>query len=332
MLDSETSSIPTLGKAAVLHRSFLPLAFSPRGLWRVFSTLFVYLTFLLLIGLLLLLVLMQAAFPKVFDTVASSFTFSLAPIGAIFVSPRSYFAILHSVDLASLVGVLGTILGGAFAVVIERCAIPFRRTVATNPWILFLTPAYLKTVAWVLLMSSGVYLAEFGILPPMTGSLFFAFPGLTLVHVLGLFPFASFIIGSALRGLGEDAARVGGGPLWRVWLRINLTHLVPALALIFIAIFAQVLSDFGLASTIARMSNFGVLTYEIYAATSSYPINFPLAGTQSLVLLVLMMAVVVIDRLLRGRGEVKLFSGHTRQWRDYRLGSWGWLVTLVVFL
>ena len=334
MSDSETSSLTTFGRAAVSHRSFFPLAFSPRVIWGVFSTLIVYLTFFLLIGLPLLLVLMQAVFPNVFDNVAPNFTFSLAPIGEIFVTPRSYFAILHSVELASLVGVLGTILGGLFALVIERCDIPFRRTVAAIPWILFLTPAYLKTVAWVLLMSSGGYLAEFGLLPPMTGSLFFAFPGLALVHVLGLFPFATFIIGSALRGLGsemEDAARLGGVPLWRVWLRINLPLLAPALALSFIAIFAQVLSDFGLASTIARMSNFGVLTYEIYAATSSYPINFPLAGTQSLVLLLLMTVVVVIDRLLRRRGDLKLISGRTRPSRDYQLGRWRWLVTFAVF-
>jgi iron(III) transport system permease protein len=130
----------------------------------------------------------------------------------------------------------------------------------------------------------------------------------------------------------EDAARLGGVPLWRVWMNINLPLLAPALALSFIAIFAQVLSDFGLASTIARMSNFGVLTYEIYAATSSYPIDFPLAGTQSLVLLLLVTIAVLIDRLLRRKDELKLISGRSRPSRDYDLGYWRYGVTALALL
>ena len=90
--------------------------------------------------------------------------------------------------------------------------------------------------------------------------------------------------GCLLAGLGselEDAARLSGAAPLRIWLRINGPLLAPAIALSFIATFAEVLSDFGLASTIARMSNFGVLTYGIYAAASDYPVDFPAAGAQA---------------------------------------------------
>jgi len=319
----------------MIHRGLIMRFSNANTLLSAVSSTLVYLAFFLLIGLPLTLVVMQVIFPDVFNPSNPNFVMSFGPLGRIFSLPRVYLAILHSVELASLVGVLATILGGAFAVIVQRCDIPWRKTVGIIPWIVFLTPAYLKTVAWVLLMSPGGYLAEFGLLPPLTGSLFFAFPGLTLVHALGLFPFATFIIGNALRGLGsemEDAARLGGVSLWRIWFKINLPLLAPALALSFIAIFAQVLSDFGLASTIARMSNFGVLTYEIYAATSSYPIDFPLAGTQSLVLLSIVTVAVVADRLLRRKNDLKLISGRSRPSRDYRLGHWGWVVTLMAFI
>jgi iron(III) transport system permease protein len=318
----------------MLHRGLSSRLFNAGNIFRAASTACVFLTFFFLIGLPLLLVVMQVIFPDVFNPTNPNFLMSFGPLGRIFIVPRVYFAILHSVELASLVGILATLLGGSFALIVQRCDIPFRKTVGIIPWIVFLTPAYLKTVAWVLLMSPGGYLAEFGLLPPLTGPLFFAFPGLTLVHALGLFPFATFIIGTALRGLGsemEDAARLGGVPLWRVWFKINLPLLAPALALSFIAIFAQVLSDFGLASTIARMSNFGVLTYEIYAATSSYPIDFPLAGTQSLVLLFLVTIAVLVDRLLRRKDDLKLISGRSRPSRDYKMGYWRWIVTSFAF-
>ena len=322
-------------KVANIPRGLFARAIGLQTIVNIVSMTLVYLVFFLLIGLPLLLVVMQVIFPDVFNPNNPNFLMSLGPVGRIFVVPRVYLAILHSVELASLVGILATLLGSAFALIVQRSDIPFRKTVGIIPWIVFLTPAYLKTVAWVLLMSPGGYLAEFGLLPPLSGSLFFAFPGLTLVHALGLFPFATFIVGNALRGLGsemEDAARLGGVPLWRVWMNINLPLLAPALALSFIAIFAQVLSDFGLASTIARMSNFGVLTYEIYAATSSYPIDFPLAGTQSLVLLLLVTIAVLIDRLLRRKDELKLISGRSRPSRDYDLGYWRYGVTALAFL
>jgi iron(III) transport system permease protein len=322
-------------KTAINNRGLHHRFFNFGTIFSYVSTTLIYFVFIILIGLPLLLVLMQTFFPDVFHPNNPTLKLSFGPLGRIFEVPRVYFAILHSIELASIVGLFATLLGGAFAVIVQRCEIPYRNIVSLIPWILFLTPAYLKTVAWVLLMSPGGYLAEWGLLPALSGSLFFSFPGLALVHTLGLFPFATFIIGNALRGLGselEDAARLGGVPLWRVWFKINLPLLAPAFALSFITVFAQVLSDFGLASTIARMSNFGVLTYEIYAATSSYPIDFPLAGTQSLVLLLLVTFAVLFDRLLRQKDDLKLISGRSRPSRDYQLGSWRWVVTGLAFL
>lgn len=99
---------------------------------------------------------------------------------------------------------------------------------------------------------------------------------------------------------------------------------MPAIALSLIAIFAEVLSDFGMASTIARVANFGVLTYGTYAATSDYPIDFPMAGVQALILLLLVAAVVLLDRLLRRRADPRLISGRSQGGRTYDLGPWRW--------
>ncbi|UCI08234.1 ABC transporter permease [Mesorhizobium sp. B1-1-8] len=283
--------------------------------------------FTLLIGLPLALVLLQAVMPGLF-TAATTGVFSLAPLARIFASPYIAGSILHSLELGVLAACTTTALGGAFAVLVQRCDIPLRRPISIVPWLVFLTPSYLKALAWVLLMSSGGYLAQLGLLPPALGAGFFGLAGLVFVHTLSLFPLAAFIIGSALAGLGselEDAARLSGaGPL-RIWLHINGPLLAPAVALSFIATFAEVLSDFGLASTIARMSSFGVLTYGIYAAASDYPVDFPAAGAQALVLLALVLLVVAADRLLRRRADPHLISGRAKPARLYDLGPWRWL-------
>lgn len=285
----------------------------------------IYAVFALLIGLPLALVLVQAVMPGLFAVQGGSNTLSFEPLARVFNSPHVASSVLHSLELGMLVACTTTALGGAFAVLVQRCDIPLRAAISTVPWLVFLTPSYLKALAWVLLMSPGGYLAQFGLLPSWLGSLFFGLTGLVFVHTLSLFPLAVFIIGNALAGLGselEDAARLSGAAPFRIWLRINCPLLAPAIALSFIATFAEVLSDFGLASTIARMSNFGVLTYGIYAAASEYPVDFPAAGAQALVLLGLVLLVVVADRLLRRRADPRLISGRSRPARLYNLGKW----------
>jgi iron(III) transport system permease protein len=146
---------------------------------------------------------------------------------------------------------------------------------------------------------------------------------------------ATFIIGGALAGLGgeyEDAARLSGASPARAWLAINIPLLAPAIALSCIVIFAEVLSDFGMASTIALQSNFGVLTYGIYAAASDYPVDFPMAGAQALTLLVLILLAVILERFLRRGADARLVSGRSKSTRMYDLGNWRWVLTAVMLL
>ena len=287
----------------------------------------IYAAFFLLIGLPLALVLVQAILPGLFDTLSASAAFSLEPLQRTFGSLRVAISIIHSLELAAAVAVSATALGGATAVLVQRTNVPLRSLLAALPWLVFLTPSYLKALAWVLLMSPGGYLAQLGLLPSSASHAFFALPGLIFVHTLSLFPLAAFIIASALAGLGsemEDAARLGGASPLKVWLHINGPLLAPAIAMSLIAIFAEVLSDFGMASTIARLSNFGVLTYGIYAAASDYPVDFPLAGAQALILLALILLVVCADRLLRRKADPRLISGRSRPSRAYDLGILRW--------
>src|SRR5260221_2014249 len=293
-----------------------------------------YSLFILLLFLPLAMVLIQAILPNLFDP-ATSTALSFGPLRRIFASPRLAASVLNSLRLAAIVAVTATLLGAFFAILVQRCQLPLRRWIALLPWLVFLTPAYLKGLAWVLLMSPGGYLAQLGLLPPGLDRVFFAIPGLVFVHTLSLFPLASFIIGSALAGLGhewEEAARLSGASVLRVWLRINLPLLAPAFALSAIATFAEVLADFGLASTIARRSNVGVLTYGIYAAASSYPVDFAMAGSQALVLLGLVLLVVVADRLLHRQVATRLISGRAKPARPYPLGHKPWPLLALVFV
>jgi iron(III) transport system permease protein len=291
----------------------------------------------LLIALPLALVLVQALVPGLFDRSAPSLALDLTPLRQALSSPRVIQSIVHSLELAGAAAVAATILGGGLAVLVQRTDVPGRRLLASLPWVVFLVPSYLKALAWVLLMSPGGYLAQLGILPESLGRQFFGLSGLIFVHTVSLFPMAAFIIGGALAGLGselEDAARIAGISRVRIWYAINLPLLAPALVLSTIVIFAEVLSDFGMASTIARLSDFGMLTYGIYAAASNYPVDFPMAGSQALVLLLLVVAVVFVERQIRRSADPRLISGRSRPPSVHSLGQWRWpagIIGLVLF-
>jgi len=287
------------------------------------------LVFVLLIVLPLGLVLVQAFVPMMFDPLHPGLTFDPQSLARIFGEPRLMSAILNSLLLAGTVSIAASTLGAAYAFAVHRTNVPMRSLLLGVPWLVFLTPAYLKGLSWVLLMSNGGYLSQFGLLPAPLAAGFFGPAGLVFVHTFSLFPLPFFVIAAALAGLGsefEDAARLSGARLGRVWLRINLPLLAPAFALCLIAVYAEVLSDFGLASTIARVSGFGLMTYSIYVAASAYPVDFALAGSQALVLLLLVVALVLADRLLRRQAAARLISGRSRPARIYDLGPYRWLM------
>ncbi len=324
----------TTKSAAQLRRTILPRSVALWGSLALVD-LAILAVFFLLIVLPLLSVLAQAVMPALFDPKAPGFGIDISALNHALFAPRVLRSILHSLELGAAVAVTATLTGGLFAAMTQRFALPLRAFYAPVPWLVFLTPGYLKAMAWVLLMAPGGYLAQLRVLPHWGSDAFFGLGGLVLVHTLSLFPLPAFIIGSALTGLGqdiEDAARLSGAGPWRIWLRINLPLLLPAIALSMIAIFAEVLSDFGLAATIGRSSGFGVLTYGIYAAASDYPVDFPLAGAQALVLLTLILLVTLGDRLLRRQGALRLISGRSKPSHRRELGAmarWSWAAVIV---
>lgn len=318
--------------AVVIDRGGLPVMAPrlPPALSSAPLAILIYGLFALAIALPLGLVLVQAIMPGLFDLRHQSMALSLAPLAGALSNSRILATIAHSLGLAAIGAVSATLLGGAFAALVHRCRLPGRTVIAAVPWIVFLTPSYLKSLAWVLLMSPGGYLVQLGVISSDLAHGFFSLWGLVFVTMLSLFPLASFVIGNALNGLGsewEDAARLAGARPLTIWLKINLPLLAPAIALSLIAIFAEGLSDFGMAATIARTSRFDLLTYGIYAAASDYPVDFPLAGSQALILLSLVLMVVVADRLFRRRADPRLISGRSRPARLNELGVWRWPAT-----
>lgn len=142
----------------------------------------------------------------------------------------------------------------------------------------------------------------------------------------------------ALRWLGsefEDAARLSGARLWRSWLSINTPLLLPAIFAGGLIAFAEALSDFGTAATIAQSSNITLVTYQIYAAINTSPVNFALAAAFSLLLFIAIALAMLAQGAVQRRKSFQVISGRSRPARTVALGLWKWpalLFSVLVFL
>src|SRR5258708_24193673 len=121
--------------------------------------------FLLLIGLPLGLVLVQAFVPDLFDPAARAVTVTLEPFLTALSETRAVLAITHSLFLATIAALTATLLGGLYAFALRLTDVPFRGFLSATPWLGFLTPGYLKALPWGLLVSPNGYLAQVGRLP-----------------------------------------------------------------------------------------------------------------------------------------------------------------------
>lgn len=291
------------------------------------------LSLLVLVVYPLAAILIQSVVPDLFG-VPSRLTPSLGAFGRAFASREVFSAMLNTAWLGVLVALLGTALGAALAVLLLRTDLPGRRIFDALVWVTLFTPSYLVALAWELLFSRGGFLdVTIAPLPDGVVATIFSPTGLTALLALRLFPFAYLAVGAALRGLGseyEDAARMVGARPLRRWLRINLPLLTPALFAGGLIIFAEAISDYGTAATIAQQAGFNLVTYELYAAINNSPVDFALAAALSCLLVMAIAAALLVQtRVLRAR-SYQVITGRTRRARPASLGRWRVPLTLVV--
>jgi iron(III) transport system permease protein len=107
--------------------------------------------------------------------------------------------------------------------------------------------------------------------------------------------------------------------------------LAPAVLASIALVFAETMSDYGVASTLAFQSRFSMATYGIYEAVDNLPAQFGLAGILSLLLLAsAAIPIAVQSRVTRGRSYA-ILSGRTRPATRYRLTRrTKWTLTSVV--
>lgn len=269
----------------------------------------VALALLLIVPIALFLVL--AVSPRLFDQGSS--WFSLSSFRA---AGTGFFAtsLVNSLWLSATCAVLALAVALALAWAVQRTNLVGRRVWPLAVWTLLIMPSFLVAEGWEYVLQPHGVLNQFGIGDGPIYHLFFGPAGVVFVDTMTIVPYAYLAVAVALANLGpefEDAARVHGAGRWRT-ARVVLPILAPALLSALAIGFAETISDFGVASTLAAGSRFNVATYTLFQAVDANPANFSAAAAISWVLVAAAAIPIAVQaRALRGRSFAVL-SGRSR--------------------
>ncbi len=256
--------------------------------------------------------LLLAVSPRLFSQGSQWFTLSYlhqALTGATAV------AVANSLWVSSAAAALGVALGFPIAWLAARTTLPGRRLVPGTMWLVLLLPSWLPALGWERIVQPDGVMYRAGLDWPWVTHAIMGPSGVVLLLGLRCVPFSYLAISAALAGLGqefEDAARVHGASRAQA-LRLVVPILAPAIWSALAIGFAESISDFGVAATLAYNSNFSLATYQLYEAIGNFPPSFPLAaGMGWLLVAAVAIPLALQARALRGRSYA-ILSGRTRQ-------------------
>jgi iron(III) transport system permease protein len=256
--------------------------------------------------------LVLAVSPRLFDQGPQWFT--LTYLKTIFTGTTAV-SLVNSLWVSASAAVIGIAIGLPIAWLAGRTSMPGRRFVSIGMWLVVLLPSWLPAVGWERLVVKDGVLTRFGVGSAFVTHAIMGPFGVVLLLGMRCVPFAYLTITASLAGLGqefEDAARVHGASRFTA-MRLVLPILAPAIMSALAIGFAESISDFGVADTLAYNSHFSLATYQLYSAIGNFPPSFPGAAAIGVVLVASVALPLTLQaRALRGRSYAVL-SARTRQ-------------------
>jgi iron(III) transport system permease protein len=256
--------------------------------------------------------LVLAISPRLFDQGPQWFTLTYLRQA---LTGETGVAIANSLWVSAAAAALGLAIGLPAAWLAGRTTLPGRRLVPGSMWLVLLLPSWLPALGWERLVQPDGVMYRLGLDWPWVTHLILGPAGVVLLLGLRSVPFTFLAVTAGLAGLGqefEDAARTHGAGR-AATLRLIVPMLAPAIWSALAIGFAESISDFGVAATIAYRSDFPLATYQLYQAINNFPPSFPEASAMgSLLVAAVAIPLALQARALRGR-SYQMLSGRTRQ-------------------
>ena len=218
----------------------------------------------------------------------------------------------NSLFLAVLVGLITTILGLIFALVVTRSGFRYKRALRALTVLPIITPPFVIGLALILLFglsgSVTVFFADvFGVQPTRW---LYGLPGVLIAQVLAFTPIAFLVLIGVVEGVSpsmEEAAQTLRASKWQVFKTVSLPLMRPGLANAFLLGFIESMADFG--NPLVLGGNYDVLSTEIFFAIVGAQYDQGKAAVLAMVLLCFTLGAFYAQRFWLGKKSYTTVSG-----------------------
>jgi iron(III) transport system permease protein len=219
---------------------------------------------------------------------------------------------INSAILATVVGVLATLLGLVFALVVQRGGRRYAGLLNIMSLLPVITPPFVLALALVVLFGrTGIVTAWLDNWLNIPRSRWiYGLPGVTIAQLLTFAPISFMVLHGALRAISpslEEAAQTLRASRARVFRTVTWPLLRPALAAAFLLAFVESLADFG--NPIVLAGNFEVLSTKIFFAIAGAQHDPGRAAVLACVLLALTLVAFWLQQRWLGKASYVTVTG-----------------------
>ena len=250
-----------------------------------------------------------------------------------------YKPLFNSLLVSVLSCVFAVLFGGTVAFMITRTNMPCKKLISSVFIFPYIMPQWTLALFWKNFFMStncpGGYVGELQALTGFASPEWLVYGAFPISLVLGLHytPFAYILIGGILRNMDanlEEAATILNVPRYKIFTRITVPILKPALLSTILLVFSSAMSSYPVAITLGRPANFEVLATQMQVMLQKGKYSDQ-AGVGSIITLVLILIGVVIlamNQVSTGsRKQYTTVSGKSGQISKVNLGKVGrWVV------
>ena len=243
----------------------------------------------------------------------------------------------NSLWMAFLVGIITTILGLAFALLVTRTDIQAKGLVRTASLLPIITPPFVIGLALILLFGRAgavnVFLEwAFGI-PPSRW--LYGLTGILIAQVLAYTPIAFLVLIGVVEGVSpsmEEASQTLRASRWQSFWTVTFPLMRPGLANAFLLGFIESLADFG--NPLVLGGQYEVLSTQIFFSIAGAQGDQGMAAVLSLVLLLFTLSAFYAQRRWLGNKSYATVTGKGDSGVHVRLPkrvAWGAYITAFPF-
>ena len=259
--------------------------------------------------------------------------------GAQFSKSLLWDPLKHSIVTSAWACVVSILIGGSFAWLVSRSDMRWKKLLTKLFIFPYIMPSWTLGLAWKnffknieITGSNGIFYSLTGIQVPT----WFAYGEFPIIIVTGMHyaPFAYILIGGILHNMDanlEEAAIILKTNRLRMFLRITIPIVMPAVLSTIILVFSGAMASFATPQFLGLPVRYYVLTTELYAS-----INGTNPGVGYILAMIMILISVIImfinQRLIGNRKSYATVTGKSANISIFHLGIWRTPVSIVAFI